>query len=511
MLKWNLGTVKSQVLKEDRLMALIHSLSPNEKRKLSIRTEQTEIGKLYSLLKDIRPGSEFDEQTAKKAFPKKLISLKNGLKGQILRSLESAFLKSSEEGKLNQQFNTLMILQERGLFEEMISRYKKLERQLSESGKSVEIIRLLSFRERKADDFGDDRKTILETQKKIAHYSKVQFEESELRSIRAQVVDLISENVRMRKEKPKAAFHKLLASSILSHPPEYFSVEAQRDYHFVKCQQYRFEGRKEEALAEARRLVDISPLADLPENSAQRRDNLFDCKMGLCNYLVVCDYFSESHLFEQALSALDAVLQQAGKGELLTLNTKWFLSLRYYLSCNKLELIPELSQEIDDQWEQLIVVIPYRRRLAYAYNLAIGFWFLGELNASYKWLSELLRAYHKNHDVKDLIVAGRVILHAIKADMPNQPIVTSLDSTRRTIAGNELLLKYEKKVFYYFSKLESAPSQASKNFIYKDFIEALENLKGEDVNFAKNTPPSYLELQYWLRSKIEGKTMLELL
>jgi hypothetical protein len=504
--------------KSNHLYELIKSLNKTEKRYFKLYSSRHTIGtqnNYISLFDFISKMSIYDEELIinhfkGEAFLNKLSITKGRLYTHILNALDLYYSTSSIDAQLYKTIHSADILFNKGLYQQSSKILNSAEKQAKKYGKRLLLLEIKNKQKKliEKESYSELKKnqlvTLFEEEKLIVseiekyqllwHTKSVLFNEINLRGIirsedEINSLKTIINSIDSLKVKDSSPTINYLFHHIYS--AYYFAINDLNNcyIHILKSK----------ALVEENALL----FEDTPNTYFSLITNLIYIATKLKKY-------KESALF---LSILKSIPESKGYVSTTDLDIKYFssiYSLELFLMIEQSDytgaalLIPKIKKGYTEYGTQINSI----RKAYIDFKIAIIYLSIGEYEEALNWITEILNAegLDKKQDIYCFAQIINLILHF---ELKNSRFLPyALNSTKRYLKGRNRLFKFEE----LFLKIIGKISKSDLNkFEIEDILIPIEKELFELKNdHYEQIVFDYFDFATWVKSKIEGKTYLEL-
>jgi len=497
------------------LFKLIKSLSKSEKRFFKLSSSLQSGDKNYIKIFDyIDKQEEYDEELLKVHFKKErfiahLSSEKNHLYKLILKSLRMFYGEQSLNSVLQQEIKNVEILYQKALFSECSKIIKKSKKIAADHEKFFFWIDLLSWEKRLIEeayeegDFGQDLdELIVEEERVIAKlrnyaeyyvlYSKINyvfrsggFSKNDTEK---DIVDSIADNY-LIKEKNTAISSR---ATFICYYIKGLCAATNRDYenamHFFK---------------HVIQIIDKAPKlkSDLAKHYLLSHAHLIHCHIDSNNFSAAQELIVRlsSHLENPGFQSMDVQVRvfsiQSTYQMMLYNNQSFFRKTLSYIESS------------NEQFDFFSEKLSKEHRIIYIYHKAYAHFGCGEFKQAMKVLNELI---NDNETMlrQDYYSFARVLNMFIHYELDNQSLLSyHINSTKRYLSKSDRNYIIESYLLESIQKLNKCESKKECNELLISMKNDFDNMM---TNRREKVVLDYFDLGLWLNSKIEGKTMSEL-
>ena len=504
--------------KSNHLFELIKSLNKTEKRYFKLYSSRHTIGEQnnYISLFDYMSKMEvYEEELIEKhfkgeAFLNRFSITKGRLYTNILKALDLYYSTSSIDAQLYKTIHSAEILFNKGLYQQSEKLLHSAEKQAEKHGKNVllleikdkqkKLIEKESYSDLKKNQltnlFNEEIKILDEIKKyQTLWYTKsLVFNEINLKGIIRSdedikslktIVDSISKiSIADNSAKIKYLYHHIYSAY-------YFAINDLNNCYIH--------------LSDCKYIVEVNP--HLFEGSP---NTYFSIITNLIYIATKLQKYDESNLFLKLLKDIP--------------NSKSYVSttdldIKYFSSIYSLELFLKIEQsdykgatllipKIENGYEQYGAQINNIRKAYIDFKIAIVYLSIGEYEKSLHWITQILNAegLDKKQDIFCFAQIINLILHFELKNIRFLPY--ALSSTKRYLKGRNRLFKFEEIFLKTIGKISK---QDLNKFDIEDILIPIEKeLFSLKDDLFEQIVFDYFDFATWVKSKIEGKSYLEL-
>jgi len=467
-------------MNQDKLFALIKSLTPTEKAyfgkysRLNSVREKPDYLLLFEFLDD---SEEYDvaainERFSGEKFINQLARKKTQLKDKIMESLSVFHAHRTTASTLRLQMNLLPILYQKAIKDKVLTReYENLLktiRQKAEKDECLSILVDLFPWERKIQILQDTNKhddKVIQVLGARESAQAMQDEELKMESAAIRTQLIILKDPKIEKPDNREKFEQTVVGLLQDAEAEHFSMKAKRDFYYTQTAYYGYLGEWNIAHNAAKNLIETYPKTGAEISKKH--------KQHLCRYLVVADYADN---YEHYLAIIE-ILKTASSGENIGMfNTIYFKTLLYYLNNYNIESAVEIAKKIEIRWEELTNVIPRGRQLAYCSNMMVAYWFGGKMDAAIHWLSKILNAENVLQG-QQFINNARIIQLPMYYDYEDDNLDNRIESTRKVLTKKSELNEHRQIILAGFRKLIRCADKQEKKACITNLKDKLTEIK----------------------------------
>jgi len=487
------------------LFLLIKSMSKSEKRYFTLDAKKSgeKTSKYLQLFTLINGMDVYNEDKIKKKFPKNLSADKIYLYESILRSMRDYHSTNSMVAKMKEMILDSKYLYERGLYElckKRLSGAKYIATEMHDQATLLEI----NKEERRLLRVGNIQKyqvgveLLLEEQDKV---SKLLIEELEYLNLYDKLLSYVKAQHNMSDDEHVKQL-KNEVGSLLSIDVEKLSARGQHRFYQCNVLYYQLLRKFDKQYNASLKVMywwDAYP--------KYKQELFYIYIMDLSNLIQGCltegryDYvlpLIEKLDNEKPRTALDKgiLFQSSTNSKLL-----YFFQQLDFEGAKK--LIPSIEEGLQKHQ------ISSNSRIAITYNIIALFFILEEYDTCIEWIERITKNI-KTDLRQDIQRASRLILMVCKFELG---IPEKYDSSYRSVyryfknKQNLSSLDFSMMVIKFINTINASPDN-EKTIKYKDLHSYLVNLKESPI---EKKPVGLNELIYWVKSKIEKKSILKLI
>ncbi|HET6227222.1 MAG TPA: hypothetical protein VFF27_13145 [Bacteroidia bacterium] len=487
-------------------------MSKSEKRHFKLFSTAQKGNKSYlQLFNAIDAQDIYDEIQLKKKFERdknfsQLAVSKNRLHSLILKNLSLYHSKRTVDFEVREALNQIEVLYFKGLYNQclkIIDKEKKLCYTLQKYSLLLELVRW----ERKIRSFDIDNLQAVNLP--VEEASNLLFKLSKLNDYQFVSLSewmLSNHTGRLREEKDKDKFQKILLDPLLENEPVDIGWEAQWHYWYTFFTHHKVMGEYEKAFHAAKRSLD-----------------LFDTIPGLVH--------EEVHKYISSLNNVAIALQELNRvEECISYTTKLrsFIkhpSLSFYTTIHIRSYIFSYMIELDAHLKNKRIkdamrIIPFIEeffelnpeefseyyKVGTYLEIANVYFYAEDFKKSLFWINKTLNGLN---DRLDLQPAARLMNIIINYELNNIYTMDALiASTQHFLKRNKRLYEYEKNILSKLKKLQFSNSKANEKKIMLEFMDSMQELLSDKYG---KVALEYFDLPLWVEGKLEGKPILQLI
>ncbi len=491
----------------DDLFKVVKSMSKSEKRYFKIFAKQHQLkeGNKYVYLFDlIDHQDQYDDKAITKKFLKtysktNMSSIKYYLNNLIMRSLRAFHEDKTLDRKIDNLFQDIHILYERGLFDQCLEILNQLSQAIIKSGSHLNYFRLgwwnfvilnkYPFNKKnlkRREQFYDSQLTTLEEIESDIAYQKAL----------TKVQYTLYQRGLSRNKTDQEEVEQLISSTVGNKLSQFISPMGKiafHQIHLLKNNDLRdFESFFTHAQAAMKTYSDNKGIVG----------GTLDHILAHSNYLSACRLAKKFNLFEEGLENMKKLGTQSkeieGYIQELTIN----LELSYLIEKGDFEK----GKKVIDSKIQLIKLLsgqkvrPHNRLVA---QVAMIYFGLGDYSTALDWLN--MRLKDDAIDIRqDLLVVYRLIHLVIHYELGNVLIIPYLiKSIKRKLIIDNAFYELEQEVLLCFKKIAKEDGRSATSHL-TDLKKKLQQIIVQDEQL--NTPLKTFDLLSWIESKISNKS-----
>ncbi len=503
----------------DDLFQLIKSLKQTEKRyfkifaSIHVKGEQNNYVKLFDA---IDRQNEYDEKSLLDGFQgetfiKQFAVTKNYLYNFILRSLRSYYSGADAESRIQEETESVKILFGKGLYKKSIKilvKAKALARQYDKYELLFHLIKWeneVNTRFLKGDKLDAFRR---DSNHEIREVLQIMEETYQLRLLEQDAFRVYRRYTRARSNSELQAIEQILA-----HPS---LAEGNLPRSFIgKLRYYNIKGVYQTLLEhhdEAHRF-DLLRFRLFEEHPHFIRENLIQyIKVQnnlLHNYMELKDWPNFEEILKNVRETADQYASSITNTEqAIIFETSYVQELAHYYRSYRYDEALALVPRVEEMLERFESVIVIEFKIEMLFTIAKIYFYTGDLDKASDWVNRIVLD-EKPNAADDVICFSRILNILIHYDLGNYDLLKyELKSTRRFLLKKKRLFLVEDLLLKQLGRMISIKDPEKKRDLLIGFHEKLEEtLKKEfEVN-----AQSYLNLLNWLKSKIEGRPIRDIL
>ncbi len=493
----------------DQLHKLIKSLSKPEKRYFKVFSSRHVIGDKnnYQVLFDaIDKQAEYDEAKILKkfkneAFTKRFSIAKSRLYTAILKSLDSYHANSSVDAQIKRDIHCAEILYKKGLYGQSAKLLRSIKKVALKHEKTTSLIEISRWEKQliEKDNYQGISKSelmeILENDNKLTQ-SLSTF--NHYWNIKSRIFEALFKGGKARSEKELKEFKAIIDEVVVTHSEEQMVGEnAYLLNHLYSAYHY---GAGDYELSypyilKNKALIEEKPhlFKEEPNIYLSILSNLMYVGMQLEKFDEVEEYLDKLNSLPKELME-NATDNQAMRIFVLEMSSRLSLHTIKEEYDKGIELIPAIEDGIIQYGEKLSAV----RRSFFYFNIAVLYFWKGEMNTSLKWINQLLNNIDID-DTQDIHCMAQILYLIIHLELGNKSLLPySLRSTKRYLETRNKVYKFEKVLLDFVNEQLKKRQNKSEKELFTELTSELEVLS-ED-NFEKHVF-EYFDFLKWARGK----------
>lgn len=499
-----------KTVEADLLEELVQSLTPSEKRyvKLFILRHQgdkdSQLVKLFELMGKATSSDEQLMARLKGAVTKsQLSSARHNLYRTILKSMRLFHEEHSVRKQLRDRMDNAEFLFDRRLYRQTM---RELEKAKSMAGRYEfwpMLAELLRFEqdvlvERNSRNVAAELDTLHEQVLKLHEQLVLENLSNHLR----RKCTLLSRNKNiMQREEFSATYEPLsLEAEELSMKTAGFRVH--HNYLFIRATGFYSAGDFPEAMNYFGKLLFL-----WEEQPSRIEEDSIVYKKMVSNYMMACHAANRLDLLPDLFGRLVHVPCRSAEEEAEQFQNLAFLKLLYLMNTDGFGQLDELVVEIEAGLRRFKTKINKAREIAFYHNLATAYFLAGNWKCSLEWLNRLVHIDKTDHrqDVQAFARLFRLLLYfeLRKHDLLEYEMINVeryLRLHKAWTAHEAMMVRHLKKM------LDDGEGEYAGHL--RQFLNQLEQ---PQTGKTKSLLPGAMEVQLWIRHRLENRSMRELL
>lgn len=446
---------------------------------------------------------EYDDEAVKKGGFNS--TDKAFLNEKIQESLHILYLNKSKKAELELQLSYIPRLMERNLHTELQKRLKKA-RQLAEEQADFSVLLDIIQLEKKLIISKVEKDIYVKIKALIIEENKVRQQLNstlDYQNLRIEIDILRSKDVRLTKPENKILFEQFTTSPLLDADPTSLPINAQANFHRIKCIVYQYAGKHDKAYTHAQALVAL-----FDDNKQFKGNNLFEYKRSLCLFSELCYISGNYDEIPDMMDKIEAIPIKSEDGDTEVFKTVCLFGLLYALVKADREVGLKYIHKIETLWDKHAPNIRVRRQLSYFYNIMIFFSLFSEWKEADKWLEKILN-FGRTNAKKDVQTAARIWKLVVGCELEPEELDNHIQRAFRYLTRNNQYGETEKHILEAFRGLHKSIEKKEKQQAWQklhDYLTIRLNKQERSTHFV-----GMEELHLWCASKLEGLTIAELM
>jgi len=417
---------------------------------------------------------------------------KNFLGNKVLECLSAFQTNLNPEQEVIQNLSYFPLLYEKGLLSEVFKRLNK-SKKICERYDLIELHLLLLVWEKKLfklnfidiniEELADFEKMLLEQLNFKKHLS----------NIKENLNTIIFKDVRLTNPENRKAFDDLFGSNQLPRIDQLLSVESLLIYHHIKSVYYAFQKERGKSKEHSQKLVTL-----FEEYDAFRIKHTVWYKKSLCKHLEACFVTQDYEDLPKTIVKINQLNDNTPEMETEIFKTVSFHALLYNLQLGMFLQAEALVENIDKEWEKHQENIQDSRKMAIFYNCAILYFVREKWEDCLKWLQRII-SFQRIVVRKDLQITARLLCVIASYEIDPTETDKAIQTAYKYLKRNDHYFKFEELFVSLFKALE-------KNDL-KEKASLFDEFNRELNAFKSNEQLGFEEVQLWVKSKVEKKTI----
>ncbi|MGB1241893.1 MAG: hypothetical protein ACPG49_05190 [Chitinophagales bacterium] len=507
----------------DDLFRLIKSLKQSEKRYFKIfssthvKGQQNNYVKLFEA---VDKQDEYNEAAILKKFKgekfiKQFSVTKNYLYNFILKSLRSYYSGKDIDSKINEELESIKILINRGFYKKALKIVRKTKQLAWEYEKLYYLIQVLEWEYcvkitcLTHDKFSIYKKDYLKERVYLFELIENMHQYSLLLD---DFYDLYREDMVVRTEEDLQKYEELIQSPLLQSMENALTYNAKKIFYNIWALYHTIKQDFIAAFSYDKMQLDL-----FEENSKIKEDGISDYIESCHNLLYNCMKLNRYEEFEGIMNKVKVIPEKKAFAEKLTFHsyaqifdTTHGLLLSYYFNTRQFENALELIPSIEKGLWKFRMALDGEAKIYIYFEAAKLLFHINKLDEAMEWVSKV-DAYEKQAGTDGLICYARILKLFIYYDMGDSYydlLQYEIKSTKRFLQKKERFYQVEETILKYLYRLVSTSSIDLTKELYMKFRKDLQYLMQQKF---EESASSYLDLTYWLDSKIEQVPLKEVL
>ncbi|MGB0931839.1 MAG: hypothetical protein ACPGVB_13740, partial [Chitinophagales bacterium] len=427
----------------------------------------------------------------------------------------SYYSGKSVETKINESLDSVKILNHRGFYKRALKILKKVKQLAWEYEKYYQLLPILEWEYGiysvlySNDKMQEHKKKYLEER---AYLFEVIENEHQYELLGDEAHDLYREDVVVRTEDDLKKYEDIIKHPLLQNIETALSYDAKKMflsiwalYHTIKKDYF------------AAFSYDKMQLELLEENSNLKEEGIFYYLEVSHNLLYNCLELRHYEEFMEIMEKIKAIPSKKQYADKLSFqdyanifDTIHGLSLDYYFDTRQFDKALETIAPIKKGLKKYRAALEDETKIYLYFNVSKLLFYTSSYEESLEWVSKV--DFHEKQTSADgTICYARILKLLIYYELGESYfdlLQYEIKSTRRFLQKKERLYQVEDTILKYLYRLVSTSDLDLTDDLYHKFKEALQYLMLQ--KFEKSAS-SYLNLIYWLDSKIENQSLREIM
>ncbi len=498
-------------MRQDALHALIHSLSPNERRyfKLQALPSGGQPESNYMRLFEAMLGQPvYDEQALKQLFAqdpmaKHLSSEKNYLYRLILRSLRAMNEDGNQRTQIRTQIENAILLYERGLYAQCQKVLRRARKLAGETENFLYLLEILSWERRLWKILNDKGRQVIADaliQGQLDCLDKLRHSYNYY-NLYDRMFLLTHQKFNLRAQPDHPEWQAILTDPLLQDMHLADSFEARQFYW--QCQAWRHQLAGDYALLYQAHAENVAWWEAHPAMLATETTRYV---VTLSNFLHAMSLLGRYDEFPAVFAKIRRAPPSHLHGDIQILQTLYYYELLYYMNKAEWGIAQGTALEAVAFLQQAGDRVATGRRLAFSYNLCILYFLDADFKMALHWVNEIIQT--SGTEIReDIQHFARILVILIHFELGNWELLEYLHrSSYRYLFERKQLAPYEKCLMHALKQLMEQPLPRAQMAIFKC-------LRAEMLQiFDQQKPgPGIQELNCWLDAKITHRSMKEVM
>lgn len=503
----------------DDLFQLVKSLKQTEKRyfkifaSIHVKGEQNNYVKLFDA---IDKQDEYDEKELLREFEgenfvKQFAVTKNYLYNFVLRALRSYYSGSDFESKINEEVESVKILFGKGMYKKAIKvllKAKKLAHKYDKHEMILHIIKWeneINTRYLKGDKLDEFR---LNSNHEIREVLAIMEEKYQLRLLEQQAFRVYRRFTRARSDEDFAELESILSQSCMAEGSLPKSFIGKLRYYNIKGVYLTLMDRHEEA-----HQYDMLRYRLFEESEHFIRENFIQYIKVQNNLLHNFMEMKDWDKFEEVLQRVREIAEKYSSSitnteQAIIFETSYVQELSHYYRTKQFDKALRLIPKVDELLSKYDSVIVIEFKMDILFTIAKINFYSGDVDKAHDWVNRIVFDERPNA-ADDLLCFARILNLLIHFDLGNYELLKyEIKSAKRFLIKKKRLFKVEDLALRYLMRLVNQPDSDKQEANYEKFREELGAILNEE-HYEENAM-SYLNLQKWLTSKIEKRSLRDI-
>ncbi len=495
----------------DQLHRLIKSLSKPEKRYFKVFSSRHVIGDKnnYQILFDaVDKQDEYNEEKIlkkfqKEAFTKRFSIAKSRLYTAILKSLDSYHANSSIDAQIKRDIHCAEILYKKGLYDQSAKLLRSIKKVAEKYEKITSLIEISKWEKQliEKDNYqGISKKELSDILEKDAKLSRSLSTYDNYWNIKSRIFEALFKSGKARSQKELTQFKDIIDEVVVTHAEEDMTAEnAYLLNHLYSAYHYGAGDYKSSFpyIDKSKKLIEENPLLfkEEPNIYLSVISNLMYVGMQLEKFTEVEGYLNKLNELPKELME-NATDNQAMRIFVLEMSSRLTLHTIKEEYDKGIELIPEIEDGIIKYGDKLSAV----RRSFFYFNIAVLYFWKGEMNTALKWINQLLNNIDID-DTQDIHCMAQIFYLIIHLELGNKSLLPySLRSTKRYLETRNRVYKFEKVLLDFVNEQLKKRQNKSDEELFSELHTELEVLSKD--SFEKHVF-EYFDFLKWAKNRAQ--------
>lgn len=507
----------------DDLFRLIKSLKQSEKRYFNIFSSthvKGERNNYVKLFQAIDKQDEYDEAAILKKFKKEKFAkqfsvTKNYLYNFILKSLRSYYSGKSIDSKINEDLESVKLLSHRGFYKRALKIIKKIKQLAWEYEKFYSVLPIL--------DLEYSTYSVLYSNDKVQEYKKKYLverayalelidNEHQYSLLLDDAYDLYRESMVVRTEEDLKKYEEIIQHPLLQNIENALTYDSKKIFYNTWALYHTIKNDYLTAFS-----YDKLQLELLEDNSNIKEERIYSYLEISHNLLYSCLELKRYDEFMEIMEKLKAVSSEKQYVEKLSFqdsaqmfDTVNGLTLDYYLYTRQFDNALKITDDIKKGLKLYRLALEDEAKIHLYFKVAKLFFYTGVWEKALVWVTKI--DFHEKQSSADgAICYARILKLLIYYEMGESYydlLQYEIKSARRFLQKKGRLYQVEDTILKYLYRLVSTSDLDLTRDLYHKFKADLEYLMLQKF---EESASAYLNLVYWLDSKIEKKPLKQVL
>ncbi len=489
------------------LEALIHALDQTERRYFTVQAKRHVMGdkNIYlRLFEAIAAQKEPDDEVLKRIVPAaQLASQKHYLFQMILKAMRGYQSGKGVNIQMRELLQDISFLQEKGMVAHCQKLLKKAKKLGEEHDRFQDLLVLLDTERRMVkitsrDKLADELDRIEEERKLIIQKLDVQYQYIELYD---RLYTLLRQQMQLDRQSALHTVRKSIQLPLLADVKTARTFRSRSYFYLCRAYCHQLLGELHDAFA-----LYAANVAHWEGNPHWIKEEPFQYQRALSNYLSICERTKNWSPFPSTLAKMQQLSCVSIEERAEQFSNFYFYTFFHCLNNWQFEDATLLAPQIEKGLEQYGDIIPDSRLMGFIFNLMVMFFFLGKPKEALTWLFKLLNI-EKTEVRQDLQRAARIYLLILHYELGNLDLYDHLFPMVQRYLKQYSINDFEQQILDFLKTLYRGGGLAWPRASALALVDALEALTQahSDAHF-----PGIREAIMWLRSRTEGRGMIEI-